>query len=349
MINALDGLRAGAVSLVVLSHAGFPLEAKIGVEIFFVISGFLITKNLLQEYKTNGTIILRNFYIRRFSRLYPSLLLVVVVTVIYLLIIEEYKSNYVLSVISMLTFTTDLLIWLNSTEVPIFFNYSWSLGVEEQFYLIWPVVLISILRMRHLRRFFFFMSLCLMFAFSYLWQFTHTGAGHSSESLYFVPFSHLGALAGGCLVALPSSSDFFAIFKKRFPNTFSFIGWSCGLTLVYLSHYASPIPFKIDESSLLLCTLSAIMLVAYLVNYKDSFLSKVIGSRIPVFIGRLSYTLYLFNIIFFYFYKNMMNKSLSESNVIQISFTLSMLIFSCYVIYTFYEMPLRKYINRFQS
>lgn len=314
-----------------------------------MISGFLITKNLCQEYISNANINLRNFYIRRFSRLYPSLLLVVVVTVIYLLVKDDFDSNFRLSVISMLTFTTDLLIWLNLTDVPIYFNYSWSLGVEEQFYLIWPVVLISILRMRHIRSFFFFMVLGLMFSFSYLWQFTHTGVGHSPESLYFVPFSHFGALAGGCLVALPSSSDFFANFKMRFPKIFSFIGWSCGLTLLYLAHYASPIPLKLDESSLLLCTLSSIMLVAYLVNHSDSFLTKVIGSRIPVFIGRLSYTLYLFNIIFFHFYMDLMNYSLSESNVIQILLTLLLLIFSCFIIYRFYQMPLRKYINRFQS
>lgn len=299
MIKSLDGLRALAIGFVVLSHAGFHIEGKIGVEVFFVISGFLITKNLLEEYKALGTISFRNFYIRRFARLFPALVLVAITTIVFLMIAREYEPIYIASLVYMLTFTTDLWIWLGSEVITHFFNFSWSLGVEEQFYLVWPVILVFVLRLKRMQRpllLLFFFGLIL---FSFLWRLGHSGSNHSVDALFFGPLAHLGALAGGCLIAFPATSRFFLLCKERFPTATTLTGWSCLISLFYVSHYPSPVPFKLDISALLFASGASIILVGYLVNNETDLLARVFGSKLPIFVGRLSYTLYLFNIVFF--------------------------------------------------
>lgn len=345
MIKSLDGLRALAIGLVVLSHAGFHLEGKIGVEAFFVISGFLITKNLLDEYKAVGSVSFRNFYIRRFSRLFPALVLVAISTTIFLVIVGEFKSSYISSLVYMLTFTTDLWIWLGSEKITHFFNFSWSLGVEEQFYLVWPVILLFVIRLKRMQKPLLVLLCFGVILLSFFWRLAHSGPNHSVEALFFGPIAHLGALAGGCLVAFPATSRFFLQCKERFPRAMTLTGWSCLIGLVYVSHYPSPVPFGLDESALLFASGASIILVGYLVNNETDFLARVFGSKLLVLVGRLSYTLYLFNIIFFEVTQLILKKNLAEFGSTELAVMLVLLAIFCHLVYRFYEMPLRKMIN----
>lgn len=345
LIRCVDGLRAFAISLVVLSHAGIHLEGKIGVEIFFVISGYLITKNLIDEYKTFGSISRINFYIRRFSRLYPSLALVACLTTIFLIISKEFESSYMNGLMYLLTFSTDLAIWLGSQEISHFFNFSWSLGVEEQFYLIWPSIFILSVRIKRLRKFFLFLLLMGSILFSFFWRLGHGGREHSVDALYFGPLSHLGALAGGCLIAFPLFTKLFLIYRKKFPRAMVFIAWCSVIGLVYTSHYPSPIPFGLDVSDLLFASIAAMYLVGFLVNHEEGLLARFFGCGFLVLIGRLSYTLYLFNILFFEFSKFILQKDLGEYNILEMISVLVLLHIFCYIVFKYYEMPLRRYIN----
>jgi len=348
MIKSLDGLRAVAISLVVLSHAGLHLEGKIGVELFFVISGFLITKNLHDEFELSGRVNFRNFYIRRFSRLYPSLLLAAVVTIIFLSIIGRLEVSALKHGIYMLTFSTDLWIWLGAKEISHFFNYSWSLGVEEQFYLVWPVCFLILCRTNFTKKFsLVYSSLGLLF-FSAFWIFSHSGPGHNVDALYYGPVSHLGALACGSLIALPTTSQFFVKWDVRFPKSTSSVGVLSLIGLLYVSHYPSPIPFNLDPSSLLFATVLSFILVGIFANLKNAALMKLFEFKVPVMIGRLSYTLYLFNIIFFQAIQFVTSRSMSDFNGLQLVGMLLLLIFVCQIVYSFYELPLRKWINSYQ-
>jgi peptidoglycan/LPS O-acetylase OafA/YrhL len=348
MIKSLDGLRAVAIILVVLDHAGLHLEGKIGVELFFVISGFLITKNLHEEVELSGRVSFRNFYIRRFARLYPSLLLAVVVTILFLLILGRFDSNVLQHGIYMLTFTTDLWIWLGAKELSHFFNYSWSLGVEEQFYLVWPICFILIHRINFSRKIIAFYSTFGLLSLSAFWTFFHSGPGHDVDGLYFGPVSHLGALACGSLIAFPETSNFFVKRSLRFPKSTSFIGVLSLMGLLYVSHYPSPVPFNFDPSSLIFATILSFILVGIFANFRSTFLVKIFELNLPVMIGRLSYTLYLFNIIFFQAVEAVTGKKLAYFNALQLAGILVFLVITCQLIYFYYESPLRKRINRYQ-
>lgn len=149
-IPSLDGLRAISVLMVVLGHAGghasgFPRalsfashSAALGVDIFFVISGFLITTLLLEEINRTGTVSLKEFYIRRAYRILPAAYTVILVVAIFL-------HNYVdrVSIISSVLYARN---WFPNMSWPL--GHLWSLSVEEQFYLLWPFLLITFFRHR---------------------------------------------------------------------------------------------------------------------------------------------------------------------------------------------------------
>ena len=147
-IPALDGLRAVAVAMVVLFHTvGLP-GGYLGVDIFFVLSGFLITTLLIDEHRETGTIRIANFYIRRAFRLMPCLWLMVAAVFVFALLTDLaalFHTNRTTSLAALLYVENWLLIAFPRLGGNIF-QHTWSLAIEEQFYLIWAPVLYLLLR-----------------------------------------------------------------------------------------------------------------------------------------------------------------------------------------------------------
>ena len=152
----IQGLRAIAVLVVVAYHAGVPFMPGgfTGVDMFFVISGYVITEMLLRQWNTNGTIRLGQFFLRRFTRLIPALALVVVVTASAAVVILPPLSdeNRVLwTAVGAMTITANLVLLLQTGDYfgqvgqlnPLL--HTWSLSVEEQFYLVFPLVIVAAL------------------------------------------------------------------------------------------------------------------------------------------------------------------------------------------------------------
>jgi peptidoglycan/LPS O-acetylase OafA/YrhL len=148
---ALDGLRALSVAMVFTVHAlpqlRFP--GGLGVDIFFVISGFLITRILLKEYRRDGRIDLRAFYLKRALRLYPALLLVCAAFLAFFVVLRHAMPVALLKVSAIaLTYVSN--IWMTVTGDYIgHLSHTWSLATEEQFYLVWPLLLLGLLRFRN--------------------------------------------------------------------------------------------------------------------------------------------------------------------------------------------------------
>ncbi|WP_116811768.1 acyltransferase family protein [Steroidobacter cummioxidans] len=146
-IPSLDGARAFSIFLVLVAHLALvetiPYSAEIhatdignfGVRIFFVISGFLITTLLLQEYARNGSISLRNFYVRRAFRIFPALYVFLLVTTVLGLLGQTSID------IAHLPFVAASFL-SNYAEGQRIWDHTWSLSVEEQFYLLWPFILV---------------------------------------------------------------------------------------------------------------------------------------------------------------------------------------------------------------
>jgi peptidoglycan/LPS O-acetylase OafA/YrhL len=147
----IEGLRAVAVLAVLLFHAGIPglSGGYVGVDVFFVVSGFLITSLLVNERNTQGRIALGSFYARRVRRLLPVSALVAVTTLAASWIwLEPLRlRSLATDVLGVATFSSNLVFaqrgadYLQSTLPPSPLQHYWSLAVEEQFYLVWPVLI----------------------------------------------------------------------------------------------------------------------------------------------------------------------------------------------------------------
>jgi peptidoglycan/LPS O-acetylase OafA/YrhL len=157
----INGLRGLAVLLVIFYHLGisFVPAGFVGVDVFFVISGFLITSHLLRDFN-QGHFSLKYFYLRRMRRILPALLVVLLVTTVaaFVLLFNEdlvsygqtlvaallsYSNLYFLNHIHFGYFATD------ATVIPLL--HTWSLGVEEQFYIVWPLLLMALYRVKSQR------------------------------------------------------------------------------------------------------------------------------------------------------------------------------------------------------
>jgi peptidoglycan/LPS O-acetylase OafA/YrhL len=147
----LDGLRGVAVLLVIASHAGFnrwALTGPVGVTMFFTLSGFLITSLLLAEQTSTGRISIRGFYRRRARRLVPAMLAAIMLGMLVEFLVLDRISWFL--VIGSLTYTANLVMMNGGYADPSAFGHMWSLSIEEQFYVAWPL-LMTVIRFNKLR------------------------------------------------------------------------------------------------------------------------------------------------------------------------------------------------------
>ncbi|AVT35528.1 acyltransferase [Plantactinospora sp. BB1] len=157
----IEGLRAVAVLLVVLYHARVPLlgGGYVGVDVFYVISGFVVTTVLLREFATSGSISLPAFYARRARRLLPAAVLTLLVTLVASWLWLPLQTQWIAKqAAASATYSLNFLLAMNNVdyldamrrESPL--EHFWSLAVEEQFYLVWPLLLIALFAWRLGRR-----------------------------------------------------------------------------------------------------------------------------------------------------------------------------------------------------
>jgi len=152
---ALDGIRAIAVTAVLLYHAELTVfqGGFLGVDVFFALSGFLITRLLVEEFQSAGTISLKQFYARRARRLLPALLAVIVVVVVLTAILVQDAAHRTREdAIAALVYLSNWWFILSEQSYfetwgrPPLLQHLWSLSIEEQFYVVWPVVVVATLK-----------------------------------------------------------------------------------------------------------------------------------------------------------------------------------------------------------
>jgi len=204
---ALDGLRTIAILIVILYHLHVPQfeGGFLGVTVFFVLSGFLITTLLLGERRRTGRIRLGSFWTKRLLRLYPALLALVVVGLALWNWVGDYKGASFSpgeAAFIALSYTGNLFrsYWDTTQGV---FAHTWSLSMEEQFYLVWPPVLVLLFALRSRRRWLMTgLGVVIVGAAAASWLSYRTPHGGATPDVYFSPVLGVVPLATGCLLAL---------------------------------------------------------------------------------------------------------------------------------------------------
>ncbi len=205
VISGLDALRALAVALVLADHylimdhlfGTHPNLGWLGVMIFFVLSGFLITSILLREHEATGTISLREFYRRRAFRIFPAFYCCWVLTTVVALTFHEF---YWRGALTSFFYMMDYGRAFHAGELPYLHMWiSWSLAIEEKFYLLWPLLLILLLRKRStmLRT----MALIILGLWTYR-AILYLGLGVRWNYVYCAFDMRADALLAGCLLAV---------------------------------------------------------------------------------------------------------------------------------------------------
>jgi peptidoglycan/LPS O-acetylase OafA/YrhL len=207
-------MRAVAVGLVVLNHAGVPWLSGgyIGVDVFFVISGFLITQLLIEEAGDRNSIDLRNFWARRARRILPMSILVMLVTVIAGLFMLEPGKIRELSAVGLgaLAFCANIVLffrtsdYLSGVTAPSSLRHFWSLAVEEQFYLLWPLVVFAAVKYGKVNWKKWLVGVGVVAGVASLVTSILITKGHPGAG-YYLPYSRFWEISAGALLALAGS------------------------------------------------------------------------------------------------------------------------------------------------
>lgn len=286
-IKSLDGLRGIAILLVLGYHAVpsvFP-GGFLGVDLFFVLSGYLITTLLLGEYQRTGRISLRAFWRRRVRRLLPASMTALLVVVLVGALTSDPYVNYQirLFVVSALTATTNIAA---ATGRPLYATYTWSLSAEEQFYLVWPLILIGVLPVIARGRWSTWrvvLGLLIALAAVELFRTISFAQGVGWSALYYSPIAHMDGLLVGCVLAFVAPQ-----LPRRLAPTCAFVGTAAMLAL----------SLRISVAGSFLYTGGYVLVVV--ASGLAVFGASVMGAgwlsfRPLVFTGRISYSLYIWN------------------------------------------------------
>jgi peptidoglycan/LPS O-acetylase OafA/YrhL len=196
---ALDGVRGVAIALVLFGHAfawsRTPAAGSAGVTVFFTLSGFLITSLLLEERLKSGRVSMRSFYERRARRLLPALGLTVLTLLALTPLIGEGLP--VRSLIGALTYSTN---WLMIGHQDDGLGHLWSLAIEEQFYLVWPLLLVVLARLP--RRWLVLLLAATAVGVSLWRQHLWAASANPNDRLYFSTDARSDALLLGCALAV---------------------------------------------------------------------------------------------------------------------------------------------------
>ncbi len=276
-VDAFDGIRGLAVLAVMAAHVGLNDRGGCGVDIFFVLSGFLITGILLRERGQRGRVSFFNFYARRWLRLFPALLLTVLLFLVFARVMGLHMTGAGWDSLMALSYTSN---WTRAFgNKPDYLGHTWSLSIEEQFYLLWPPVML--LLYRWLGRTWRGAAGCAALAaivVAYRWWMIQAGA--TEQRIYNGLDTRLDTLLAGAARA------FFMPRVTRVGG--ELLAWvSAGALTCFVAGWLGDSTEQV--------TLGTVGLLVGLSNAPAGAAARVLSLTPLVWVGKISYGLYLFH------------------------------------------------------
>ncbi|MEJ5026386.1 acyltransferase family protein [Brucella anthropi] len=283
-INGLDGLRTVAVMTVFAHHTGLvPMHGGfIGVDIFFVLSGFLITSILVKERDTSRTISLIRFYFRRSARLLPALLFMLLGVTVYIALFRppiDMKWEVLPSLLYVMNWIRAFRIY----DAPLT-GHTWSLAIEEQFYIVWPIIILMIWRFQMIRPLYAVVFITVVLI---SWRALLIWNGASSARVYTGLDTHADGLLIGAALALTDRSTAHKIGKAL---------WApAAIYLTYILFSKPGSAFASHGIGFTFTALAAAVIIAKIVTAQGSFLTRILEISPIRWLGRISYGFYLWH------------------------------------------------------
>jgi peptidoglycan/LPS O-acetylase OafA/YrhL len=292
--DALDGMRAFAVVAVMIFHFYIPTLLPggfLGVDVFFVLSGFLITSLLIGEQGKYQRIDLKAFYIRRALRLLPALLAMMVVftLVVDLVPSAQYYRHDSLTAIPFVLFY--LGNWWRIGHSLGVFDHTWSLAIEEQFYILFPALFIFCMR-RRMRRINIARALVVAALAEIVLRSILLAAGSAINTIDNTTVTHSDGLLLGAALAFWLTSTERRQIRAGTVHVFAVAAVVVLVALVAATSFASPFWY---DFGITVAPIATVALLFDQVTTPQPWLAKVLGSKPAVWIGRRSYGLYLWH------------------------------------------------------
>ena len=337
----IDGLRAIAVISVILYHSGIEIfsQGYLGVDVFFVISGYLITSLVFNDL-TNNRFNFLKFITRRARRILPLLFFVTFVSIpfcIYFLS-PNLLENFSQSVIALNLFNSNILFWFTSGD---YFDlkselkpliHTWSLCIEIQFYLIFPLVLLYFKKNIKLILFILFItSLSLSFLENYLYINSIDLFKTKSFGSFYLFHTRIWELLLGAAVYFLNDK----LNNTKIKINLSIIGFSILLLSLFTNFFNISSVYAVN--SLFSCIATSIILLS--TNNKSNIINKLLCFRPLVFLGLISFSLYMWHqpiFSIFRIYNNNLNLSF-----LTLSILVPIIILLSFVTYRYIEKPYR--------
>lgn len=294
-------MRGVAILAVVATHARLapgPVAAT-GVDVFFVLSGFLITALLAEEWRQSGTISLKKFYLRRALRLLPALalMLLVITACCWIFFSRTYGVRTLKDALTALLYSSN---WVHILDFqrPGLFGHTWSLSIEEQFYFLWPFILLLLLRRSASPA----SMLCwvgLGIFLSEMIRIALTATGGSWLRMYCGTDTRADALLLGAALSLALESGLLPV-ADRLRRLLSVLGPFAALGLVLICLGDSYLGYAFDLCVVWLAvSVFAALMIGAAVLCENGWLARLLSVGLLVYIGRISYGLYLWHLPIF--------------------------------------------------
>ncbi|MGX3067468.1 acyltransferase family protein, partial [Ursidibacter arcticus] len=334
--NDIDGLRAIAILSVILFHINHQWlpGGFLGVDIFFVISGYLITSIIYTDL-INNNFTFSHFYQKRIRRILPAFFFVMFSAIFLGLFLFDKGNqiNLARSALESIKFIVNFYFarrngyFDDTNEIPLL--HFWSLAVEEQFYFIFPIVLICILRNKYLVNKIFYI-LFVLIVFSMLSQFIEIGLDR-----YYLFHLRAGELLVGSILAIYVLKIKPKSFNHPLSNILSFV--SLLLLLACFVFFDKDLPLFPAISGLIPCLLTALLIFT---GQADNVVCRLLSNKGLVFIGKISFSLYLWHWVLLAYTRYVYGTYEIPTNwlLILISITVLLSIFTFY----FIENPIRR-------